>query len=89
MLGVKHNEADDLQQKMLQGGVSAEEQKSDEDTEENKAEDEQHKRSMQRGAQFEHGKMYNKKEWKKLPVVSMRFRITVNRTKWHFLVQQN
>ncbi len=50
--------------------------------------EEQHM-SFQREAQLEHGKTGIKKQWRKLPVVSKKFTITVNRKKWLTIIPRH
>lgn len=81
----ENNEAKDEQQNVslqlkvvqVEEAVTYAEEISDKD----EAEEEQHV-SLQREAQLEHEKMGIKKLWRKLPVVSKKFTITVNRKKW-------
>ncbi|KAL7374542.1 hypothetical protein ABVT39_002691 [Epinephelus coioides] len=73
----KDEEEEDEQQEMsLQTGVQLQEV-TDEDSHKDEEEDKQQKMPLQTGARPKHVKTWNRKQWRKLPVVSKRFTITL------------
>ncbi|XP_060715713.1 uncharacterized protein LOC132839004 [Tachysurus vachellii] len=79
---------DEQQDVSLQNIVQVEEAITDVEVELDQidGEDEQQNVSLQSGIQTEHGKRGNTKQWRKMPVCSKRFIITVNRKKWQTVV---
>ncbi|XP_034075853.1 uncharacterized protein LOC117548599 [Gymnodraco acuticeps] len=81
---IDKNEAEDKQQRMSSQSGLEDDQLSDEDIDKNEAETEE--QNLQRGAQDVNKNTGTKTHWRKLPVVSKRFGITVNRKKWQKIV---
>ncbi len=81
-----YSDADDKQEVSLKTGGQTKEHVSDEDIQRKDAEDNQEKVLLKKGSKHRQGKAWNKKIWRKLPVISKKFTSTVDKKKWKKIV---
>lgn len=76
------NTEEDEQEKTEQRNIRAEDDVTDEDTQDTEHKEKQEKMSVQTEAQLQQ----NTEQWRKLPVVSKKFTVTIKQDKWQTIL---